>query len=71
METISLITINDKDYIMKSSKFTCKVNKANAQNNSLRCTIPKQVVAALDIAEGDTIKWTITDETITVEKVIL
>jgi bifunctional DNA-binding transcriptional regulator/antitoxin component of YhaV-PrlF toxin-antitoxin module len=57
---------------MTTTKFTCKVNKANAQNNSIRCTIPKQVVSALNIAEGDTIKWIITeDNNIIVEKLIL
>ena len=60
---------------MNTTKFTCKVNKANAQNNSIRCTIPKQVVAALDIVEGDTIKWVIQEkentQIITVEKLEL
>ena len=60
---------------MNTSKFTCKVGKANSQGNSLKCTIPQQVVSALQISHEDTIKWTIKEEDsqviVTVEKLIL
>ena len=60
---------------MNTSKFTCKVGKANSQGNSLKCTIPQQVVSALNITYEDTLKWTIKKEdediTVTVEKLEL
>lgn len=62
---------------MNTEKYTSKVNNANSnpKNKSLKCIIPQQVISALDIANGDTIKWTIKKDedstTVTVEKLIL
>lgn len=60
---------------MKTNKFTSKVSKANTHSNSLKCTIPQQVVSALDITNGDNIKWIIKEDesniTVTIEKLIL
>ena len=38
-------------------KFVTKTNYANPQSESIRCTIPKEIVAALSIEKGDSIKW--------------
>lgn len=60
---------------MNTSKHTSKVSKANTHSNSLKCTIPQQVVTSLDIANGDSIKWIIKEDnsniTVTIEKLIL
>ena len=73
--TITIITKINKYTFMNSSKFTCKVGKANSQGNSLKCTIPQQVVLALQISHEDTIKWIVKEDNnqvrVTVEKLIL
>ncbi|MBQ9024804.1 MAG: AbrB/MazE/SpoVT family DNA-binding domain-containing protein [Methanobrevibacter sp.] len=53
-------------------KFISKTNYANLHSDSLRCTIPKEIVKALNLEKGDSIKWTL-DETgkVTVEKLDL
>ena len=38
-------------------KFITKTNYANLHSGSLRCTIPKEIVAALNIEKGDSVKW--------------
>jgi len=60
---------------MNTRKFTSKVSKANTHSNSLKCTIPQQVVSSLDITNGDNIKWIIKEDgekiTVTIEKLLL
>ena len=43
-------------------KFITKTNYANLQSESIRCTIPKEVVAALKLSKGDSVVWVL-DET--------
>ena len=57
------------------SKHISKTNYASPHSDSLRCTIPKEIVSALNIEKGDSIKW-ILEETpdgpkVTVEKLDL
>ena len=62
-------------YSMCTKKYTTKVAKANSHGNSLRCTIPQQVVSALNLECEDNIKWIIKENegttTVIVEKLIL
>lgn len=60
------------------SKFISKTNYATSKSDSLRVTIPKEIVDELNLTRGDSIKWILTkdDETnkissITVEKLDL
>ena len=60
---------------MNTSKYTSKVSKANTHSNSLKCTIPQQVVSSLNITNGDSLKWIINEDnekiTVTIEKLLL
>lgn len=38
-------------------KFITKTNYANTSTESIRCTIPKEIVTALNIEKGNSIKW--------------
>lgn len=58
------------------NKFISKTNYAAPHSDSLRCTIPKEIVTELDINKGDSIVWSIekdeNDKTrIIVKKLIL
>ena len=58
-------------------KFISKPNYASPHSDSLRCTIPKEIVNELNISKGDSIVWCIQknddndDVVITVEKLEL
>lgn len=56
-------------------KFITKTNYANLRSDSLRCTIPKEIVSALNIEKGDSIKWILEESAdgpkVTVEKLDL
>lgn len=62
---------------MKVSKFISKTNYANLQSESLRVTIPKEIVEKLDLSKGDSVKWTLTvdeetnESTVSMEKLDL
>lgn len=47
---------------MKVSKFISKTNYANLQSESLRVTIPKEIVNKLGLSKGDSIKWILTED---------
>ena len=42
-------------------KYITKTTQATPTSNSLRCTIPKEIVDALEIKNGDSIKWMLSD----------
>ena len=47
---------------MKVTKFISKTNYANLQSESLRVTIPKEIVDKLKLSKGDSIKWILTED---------
>lgn len=47
---------------MKVSKFISKTNYANLQSESLRVTIPKEIVDKLGLSKGDSVKWILTED---------
>ena len=57
---------------MTTQKYTTKINRANRNNNSLKVTIPSQIVDLLQLSTNDTLKWTVNpDGTVHVEKLEL
>ena len=47
---------------MKVTKFISKTNYANLQSESLRVTIPKEIVDKLKLSKGDSVKWILTED---------
>ena len=47
---------------MKVTKFISKTNYANLQSESLRVTIPKEIVDKLELSKGDSVKWILTED---------
>lgn len=44
------------------TKFISKTNYANLQSESLRVTIPKEIVDKLKLSKGDSVKWILTED---------
>lgn len=47
---------------MKVTKYISKTNYANLQSESLRVTIPKEIVDKLKLSKGDSVKWILTED---------
>ena len=56
---------------MTTKKYTTNINKAN-NNNTLKVTIPSQIVDLLELSSDDTLKWIAhSDGTVCIEKLEL